>query len=225
VKTAERTLARQLRSEQGLPIKEIARQVGAAVSSVSLWVRDIELTPEQEAVLRDLNPRYNSQRRGHGGRRESSRRVREAAQEHGRELARVGDPLHRTGCLLHWAEGSKSRNVVKLTNSDPDLLRIYRRLLRECYEVPDERIARTGNFHLGNGLTVTEIHAYWLQTLDLPRVSLRKPSIVQPSPDPLKRRRLPYGTVTLSVCSVAIVQSIYGAIQEYGGFDRPAWLD
>ncbi len=83
----------------------------------------------------------------------------------------------------------------------------------------------TGNFHLGNGLTVVEIHAYWLRTLNLPEASLRKPSIVRSSPDPLKRRRLPYGTVTLSVCSVTIIQSIYGAIQEYGGFDRPAWLD
>ncbi|MGH3000936.1 MAG: hypothetical protein ACRDNM_16710, partial [Gaiellaceae bacterium] len=25
--------------------------------------------------------------------------------------------------------------------------------------------------------------------------------------------------------STRIVQTIYGSIQEYGGFDRPAWLD
>jgi hypothetical protein len=27
------------------------------------------------------------------------------------------------------------------------------------------------------------------------------------------------------VDSTFLVQSIYGAIQEYGGFERPAWLD
>jgi hypothetical protein len=37
--------------------------------------------------------------------------------------------------------------------------------------------------------------------------------------------RLPYGTCRLSVHSTAIVQHIYGAIQEYAGFDRPEWLD
>lgn len=206
-------------------MKEIARRVGVSVSSVSLWVRDIELTPEQQAVLRDLNPRFNAQRRGHGGRRESSRRVRADAQEHGRALARTGDPLHRTGCMLHWAEGSKSRNVARLTNSDAELLRVYRRFLRECYDVADERIALTGNFHLGNGLTLEEIQTYWLRTLALPEASLRKPSIVPASTDPLKRRRLPYGTISLSVCSVVVVQSIYGAIQEYAGFERPEWLD
>ena len=35
---------------------------------------------------------------------------------------------------------------------------------------------------------------------------------------------LPYGTCRLSVCSTEIVQTIYGSIQELGGFDRPEWL-
>jgi hypothetical protein len=37
--------------------------------------------------------------------------------------------------------------------------------------------------------------------------------------------RLPYGTSALSLHSTRIVQIIYGSIQEYGGFDRPEWLD
>jgi hypothetical protein len=37
--------------------------------------------------------------------------------------------------------------------------------------------------------------------------------------------RLPYGTAALVVHSTRIVQTIYGSIQEYGGFDRPEWLD
>jgi hypothetical protein len=37
--------------------------------------------------------------------------------------------------------------------------------------------------------------------------------------------RLPYGTCRLMVHSTQVVQHIYGAIQEYGGFDRPEWLD
>jgi hypothetical protein len=39
------------------------------------------------------------------------------------------------------------------------------------------------------------------------------------------RRRPPlvYGTARLVVGSTFLVQSIYGAIQEYARFDRPAW--
>jgi len=36
--------------------------------------------------------------------------------------------------------------------------------------------------------------------------------------------KLPYGTCKLVVHRRAIVQTIYGSIQEYGGFDRPEWL-
>jgi hypothetical protein len=36
---------------------------------------------------------------------------------------------------------------------------------------------------------------------------------------------LPYGTGRLAVHSTFIVQSIYGAIQEYARTNRPEWLD
>jgi hypothetical protein len=39
-----------------------------------------------------------------------------------------------------------------------------------------------------------------------------------------RKGRLPYGTCRLVVCDTSVVQSIYGAIQEYAGFDRPEWL-
>jgi transposase len=44
MKTVERDLARELRRVEGLPIKEIARRLVVSTSSVSYWVRDVELT-------------------------------------------------------------------------------------------------------------------------------------------------------------------------------------
>jgi hypothetical protein len=43
--------------------------------------------------------------------------------------------------------------------------------------------------------------------------------------DPVGRSKLPHGVCTLRVQSTWIVQHNYGAIQEYGGFDEPGWLD
>jgi hypothetical protein len=40
-----------------------------------------------------------------------------------------------------------------------------------------------------------------------------------------RQSKLPYGTCKLVVHSTRIVQTIYGSIQEYGGFERPEWLD
>jgi hypothetical protein len=36
---------------------------------------------------------------------------------------------------------------------------------------------------------------------------------------------LPWGTTRVSVNRTQVVQTIFGAIQEIGGFERPEWLD
>ena len=39
------------------------------------------------------------------------------------------------------------------------------------------------------------------------------------------KNKLPYGVVRLSVHQTRMVQHLYGAIQDYAGFEEPAWLD
>jgi hypothetical protein len=223
VKLAERELARRLRREQGLPIKEIAADVGVSSSSVSRWVRDVELTAAQAAALRDRNPIYNRQRSGTAQSSANARAKRVAAQQAGVAMAHAGDPLHQMGCMLYWAEGSRSRNQLAFTNSDAEMVDLFLHFLRRCYGVPDERIALRVNVHLGNGLTLEEVEAWWLRRLGLPQASLRRSIVNLPRPQ-RKRRTLRYGTVCLVVSSTALVQSIFGAIQAYAGLQRPAWL-
>lgn len=73
---------------------------------------------------------------------------------------------------------------------------------------------------------VREIEDWWLATLGLTRKSLTKPIVNSVSRASLRKRHnmLPYGTCQVTVNSTAIVQHLYGAIQEYGGFERPEWL-
>jgi hypothetical protein len=59
--------------------------------------------------------------------------------------------------MLYWAEGSKTRNVAALTNSDPEVLRLYLRFLRECHSVADEKVALTVHCYVTNGLSADEI--------------------------------------------------------------------
>lgn len=49
LKTVEQQQARELRSE-GWSVRQIQQELGVSRSSVSLWVRDVPLSPEQ--VLR-----------------------------------------------------------------------------------------------------------------------------------------------------------------------------
>ena len=205
----------------------IAEQLGVSKASVSLWVRDVELTPGQQEELAARNPARNGQLLGMQVRRERCRDERLAAQRHGRELARRPNSDFLAGCMLHWAEGSKSRNAVQLGNSDPELLRTFLGFLRTSYAVSDDRVAFSVDCFLGNGLGLDEIETWLLTRLELPASCLRKAVVNRPSSASKLRKGnvLPYGTARLAVHSTFIVQSIYGAIQEYAGFDRPEWLD
>jgi transcriptional regulator with XRE-family HTH domain len=225
VKPAERQRARRLRRERGLPIKTIARLVGVSPSSVSRWVRDVELTAVQEAALRDANPIYNRQRSGTAQSSANARARRLEAQQQGMAVAWQGDPLHQMACMLYWAEGSRNRNQLVFTNSDPEMVDLFVHFLRRCYGITHERIALTVNVHLGNGLAVEEIEGWWLRRLGLPAGRLRQSIVNRPSrASQRKRRTLPYGTARIAVSSTALVQSILGAIQAYAALERPEWL-
>jgi transposase-like protein len=227
MKTQERLEARRIRSQEGESIKQIARRLGVSPSSVSLWVRDIELTAEQHAALQERCTSYNGQTVSAQRRAARARRRREGEQEQGRILARRGIPLHLAGCMLFWAEGARARNSVVFANSDPEMVRLFLRFLRHCYRAPDNRIAVTCNLFADHVEREREIEEFWLETLQLPRTCLRRSIVNVYSKHSQKKRRnkLPYGTCRLVYNDTATVQSIYGAIQEYAGFDRPAWLD
>ncbi len=213
--------ARHLRWAEGRSVKEIARLVGVSQSSVSGWVRDIDLTEQQREVLVDrARSLRNRSRSAHF-------RIRRLAfQEEGRSLARREDPRHATGCMLYWAEGSKSRNAVKFVNSDPSMVRYFVEFLRTQFAVPDEGFRLNCNLFADHVEHQQEIEQFWLDTLGLPQSCLRKSTVNVYSKHSQKKRRnkLPYGTVRVCVHSTKIVQSIYGSIQEYGGFERPEWL-
>jgi transcriptional regulator with XRE-family HTH domain len=129
VKTDERTEARRLRA-LGWSIKEIQGHLGVSRSSVSIWVRDVPLT---EAQRDDLIARVRLGPLVAGER--SAARARERRREYqarGRVLARNEDSLYAAGCMLYWAEGGKTRNSVRLTNAEPEVLAFFADFLRNA---------------------------------------------------------------------------------------------
>jgi transposase-like protein len=227
MKIRERDEARTLRREQGQSIKEIARAVGVSTSSVSHWVRDIELTDEQIEALRARNPILNGQMAGAKSRSARARAVRLAAQAEGRAAAMRGDLMHVAGCMLFWAEGSRHRNTVHFTNSDPEMVAFFARFIRRFFAPRQERMRVWCNLHADHEERQAEVEDFWLRTTGLPRACLIKSTVNVYSAATRRKRTnvLPHGTCRLTVHSTAIVQHLYGAIQEYGGFERPEWLE
>jgi len=225
MKPKEKKMARQMRSE-GLPLREIAERLGVSKSSVSVWVRDVELTPEQKQGLIAKNPIYNGQLRGAGGNKKKWMVVRKEMQERGRVDARNGGRIHLAGCMLYWAEGYKrnNRSTVAFSNSDFAMMRLFLRFLKECFGVKDDDVALSLSCY-SDLCSVEDTEKKWLDELSLPKTCLRK-TMVDRRPRCSKRKRnglLKYGTCKMTVCSVDIMQRIYGAIQEYGDFRNEQW--
>jgi len=209
-----------------MSMKEIERRLAVSRSSVSLWVRDIELTPEQHAGLVRRNPAYTGQLKGSNANKERARLRRRSYQLSGRRRVRQPDALYVAGCMLFWAEETSAAGAVRFSNSDPEAIRLFARF-RECFCVTDDRIRVYCHLFADHVSKQQEIEQFWLDVVGVPRTALRKSMVNNYSRLSRRKRvnRLPYGTCKLVVHSTEIVQTIYGSIQEYAGFSRPAWLD
>ena len=155
-KPVERELARELR-RAGMPYKRIAARLKVSPSSAYAWTRDIQLTDEQNAAnLRGPRGPHNPE---HVRRRAKAwaarcRRRRAEYQAEGRTAARAGNPLHLAGCMLFWAEGSKRRNTIHFTNSDPQMLRFFRRFLVDALGLDPSDVHLSINVYTNNGMGI-----------------------------------------------------------------------
>ncbi len=224
MKTEEQRIARELRAE-AWSVKQIARHLGASTSSVSVWVRDVPLSTRERRALagRITEARIESNARI----RERAQRHRQTYQNEGRLLAGERDASYAAGCMLYWAEGSKRRNQLTISNADPDLLLFFANFLRRHFDVDEDAFRIHCHLFADHIERQREIETYWLSRLGLPASSLRKSMVNVYSKYSAKKRanKLPYGTCKLVVNDTRILQTIYGSIQEYGGFERPEWLE
>lgn len=96
------------------------------------------------------------------------------------------------------------------------------RFLREEFRVEDTSIALRIHCHTEDAQEIKRIETYWCDLLELPASCVRKTYIKDSTSARLNR--LQNGVCDIRIHRTDIVQHIYGAIQEYAGFENPAWL-
>lgn len=218
--------ARQMRRD-GESVNKIAKILAVSLSSVSVWVRDIELTPSQRDFLVERQKEFvsNLNRDGKGGsqaNRQNAIKQRIVYQQEGREHAQRNDVLHEMGCMLYWAEGAKHRNSIIFVNSDSNMMVLFMRFLRQCLNVSNERIKLKLHCHTDNLDDQQSIKKYWLDLLNLQHDCFGKVMVIQGGQT--RNTRHQNGICTISVSNTQLTMHIYGAIQEYIGIDKPEWL-
>lgn len=216
-----RAKARELRMN-GVSVRDIAQMLDVSRSSVSTWVRDITLTVEQVAALKDHQRRYAGQNAGGQSNRNLHRNQRMLYQAEGRQRAKEHRELHLIGCMLYWAEGAKAKNGVYFANSDANMLLLFLRFLREEMRIDDQAVKLLIHCHSSDPIEMQRIEQYWLDLLCLPSSALSKTQIKKGSNT--RKNVLENGVCSIRVYRTQLAQHIFGAIQEYAGFDNPDWL-
>ena len=177
-KPEERIKARQLR-KAGESIKEIARKLEVSPSSVSLWCRDIKLSPDQILALerRSKDP-YYGRRLSYALAQQKKRieRTKKLIRQGKKDVGRINKrELFLVGVALYWAEGFKKDSQVGFASSDPEMVKLFLRWLSECcgYEKDDLRLRVTAN--ITHKYRIDEIQNYWAQISGVDVESFQKP--------------------------------------------------
>lgn len=224
----KREEARNLRRE-GFALNEIVEKIGVAKSTTSLWVRDIVLTQEQKKMLWEKNPismhSMDSRERANKASSETWKTRRMESQERGRERAKTQDVGFIAGCMLYWAEGSKKVNSAILTNMDVAMMKTFVSFLRAYFGIKDDEIRMTIRCYSKGEMSVVDIENFWMKSLELPESCLCRTEVDHDKrPSSGKVVKSPYGICRIEVHQTEVVQQIYGAIQEYGGFEEKKWI-
>jgi transcriptional regulator with XRE-family HTH domain len=229
MKYAERLEAQRLRKEEGLGIRDISKKLGVSKASVSLWVRNIQLSSEQKYKLKMRCPIYNRKMSfgGNVGVYKKWLKIRISYQELGYAMAKQHalNPEFISGCMLYWAEGTKSINTLSFSNSDPEMIKYFVNFLRKYFHVKDEDL--TLRIHrYSTSVPDTQQLKFWLNLTGLTSANLRKGQLNKhPTCSKKLKKTLLYGTCHVGVNrSQKILQTIYGVIQEFVGFRNSAWL-
>ena len=171
---------------------EIMDLVAVKKSTLATWCRDIELSAEQvEAIKARRAPLPGIPRDTQRKRRREIELIKAQAAAGVPDLVR--DPLWMAGLVLYWAEGAKTRNQLRLANSDPRALRLFVRWVRVFLE---PQASFSIQLHLHEGNNDAAARSYWQQELELPDANFYK-TFIKPRGTGHRKNHLPHG-----VCSI-----------------------
>jgi len=190
-----RALAVTLRTK-GLSYNEIRQQVPVAKSSLSLWLKNVRLSPKHRARLYTKQIRILSR----GTPSQVERRKREIALIAENAKKEISLPLSSEtyrflGAALYWAEGSKTKNF-DITNSDPILIAFMARWFNKIFGIPPSLLKVHLNIY--SQQNEDDVKRFWSEITGIPIENFGK-SFIKPAGKGFKKNNLYYGTIKMRV--------------------------
>jgi hypothetical protein len=196
---------------------EIAKTLDVSKGSLALWFKNLKLPERTQKLLeekmriaREHNLFENNRRRTRAIQIENQKTKQTAVNEI-KSLSRY--ELTLVGAALYWGEGWKRGNThfVELANSDPDMITLYLRFLREILQVPEEKLRV--NILVHPNVNTQSAIKFWSKITKIPKERFHiTHQISRASKGKRLRNSLPYGTLRLDVCDRRKFQQIKGWI-------------
>ncbi len=206
---------------------EIRSLLGIPKSTLSTWFSELQLSSKAQkrilskarkrsiAVLiqRNKSQTYLAQQRKRLIISKSSQEIKSMTQ----------NELKIAGIALYWAEGYKrpqikngreiTSHAVSFANSDPKLIGLFLRFIRETCSVSENKI-KVG-IHIYEHHNEKEIVSYWQKVTKLPRNNFGKVYRGVSVSSKRKRpyNRLPYGTIQIRINDTILFHKIMGWIK------------
>lgn len=213
MKYIEKQEALELR-KKGESIKVIAKKLGVSKASVSFWVREIKLDNKQRTALteRGFSVEAIEKRREKRLFNENTKRkiLIDKAKEDIKNIS--NKELLIIGAMLYLGEGGKTKRMVRISNSDPDVIRIMMKFFREICHTSEDKFR--GHLHIHSHLEIKKAEKYWSNVSQIPTSrffkTYSKPSIASLG----KKDSIPNGTFEVHVNDVKVFLSIMGWIEK-----------
>lgn len=127
------------------------------------------------------------------------------------------NPLFLTGIMLYWGEGERSQKSphVKLTNSDPEMIRIFYKFLVEIAKIKKEKISAW--LLLYPDLVDSVQKNFWSKAIGIPIEKFNK-SIYIKGKHP--SRRLSYGVCSVQLSNRALKERLLKWLELYQNYFR-----
>jgi hypothetical protein len=206
--------ARILR-KQGKSINQIVAEAGLSKASVSEWTRDIVLTKAQKNKISLRGRSVESIEKRRINRLSNEKNKRQIIINNAKkDYAYISlEQLKLIGIILYLGEGSKTnRGTVAVANSDPDVIKIMARFLREVCKVSENKLR--GHIHTFIHANIEKTEKYWSKISGMSRNQFYKTYTKPSSASLQKRQTLPFGTFSISVNDTKLFLTIMGWIEK-----------
>lgn len=225
-----RAQAIKLRIE-GYTYGQIKRELNVAKSTLSDWLRNLPLSKESLKRL-SKNKEISSDVRIERFRKTFQdkwfTRLNKVLESQKKEILPLTEKeLFLAGVFLYWGEGSKQRNIVAISNTDPRVIKFALYWMTRVLRVPKEKICV--RLHLYSDMNPKRETNFWSTTLGIPRNQFKPPHTKKTTREGLTYKSFGHGTCNLICFSVLLSEKIamtIKAISEfYGAKSEKFWYN